>query len=87
MDCLRQGPVSLGALSSRMGLPEKRLQAHLEQLRDRPGFAMVPARCGDCGFEFQARRRTRKPGKCPNCRGTRIEAPLYVLDSASRDRS
>jgi predicted Zn-ribbon and HTH transcriptional regulator len=32
------------------------------------------ARCRDCGFRF-ARRALHPPGRCPACRGHRIEGP------------
>jgi predicted Zn-ribbon and HTH transcriptional regulator len=33
--------------------------------------AIVPARCRACGFTF-GDDKLSKPGKCPQCRGTRI---------------
>ncbi len=79
VDCLRSGPVSIGALSAEIGLSEKQLQDHLDDLHRQVKLVMVPARCAKCGFEFKTRRRTRKPGKCPRCRSTYIEEPLYSL--------
>jgi predicted Zn-ribbon and HTH transcriptional regulator len=37
-----------------------------------------PARCKSCGFTFDQDRLT-KPGKCPECRGTRIFEPLVSI--------
>lgn len=37
-----------------------------------------PARCKRCGFVFDAERLS-KPGKCPECRGTRIFEPLVSI--------
>ena len=37
-----------------------------------------PARCKTCGFTFDQDRLT-KPGKCPECRGTRIFEPLVSI--------
>lgn len=80
IDCMRAGPVSIGMLSAEIGLSEKVLQDHLESLRRQVRFALIPARCAKCGFEFRGRRRTRKPGKCPECRSTYITEPLYSLE-------
>ena len=79
IDQLRAGPVSIGALSREVGLSEKQIHGHLESLRSQVSLAMTPARCGKCGFEFRDRRRTGKPGKCPECRSTFIVEPLYSL--------
>jgi predicted Zn-ribbon and HTH transcriptional regulator len=39
---------------------------------------IVPARCRSCGFTF-GEEKLSKPGKCPDCRGTRIfEAQVRV---------
>jgi predicted Zn-ribbon and HTH transcriptional regulator len=37
-----------------------------------------PARCKQCGFTFDEDRLS-KPGKCPECRGTRIFEPLVSI--------
>lgn len=81
IDCLRDGPVSIGMLSAEIGLSEKQLQDHLDNLHRQVRLVITPARCAKCGFEFKSRRRTRKPGKCPKCRSTYIEEPLYSLTS------
>ena len=38
-----------------------------------------PARCKQCGFLFDAEKLS-KPGKCPQCRGTRIFEPLISIE-------
>lgn len=83
IECLRDGPVSIEMLSGEIGLSEKQLQDHLESLRKQVKLSIIPARCAKCGFEFRDRRRTRKPGKCPKCKSTYIEEPLYSLAADS----
>lgn len=39
---------------------------------------ITPARCKQCGFVFEAEKLS-KPGKCPECRGTRIFEPLVGI--------
>jgi len=39
---------------------------------------IIPARCKDCGFEFDVERVT-KPGRCPSCKGSRLFEPLIRL--------
>jgi len=84
IECLRDGPVSIGMLAGEIGMSEKELQDHLEGLHKQVKLAITPARCGKCGFEFTGRRRTRKPGKCPRCKSTYIEEPLYALAADRR---
>lgn len=38
-----------------------------------------PARCRQCGFTFDPEKLS-KPGKCPQCRGTRIYEPLVRIE-------
>lgn len=40
---------------------------------------VTPARCRHCGFIFD-RDKLTKPGKCPQCRSTWIEAPLIRIE-------
>lgn len=76
---LRCGPASAGELSAELGLSEKQVREELDSLRRQVDLVITPPRCGKCGFEFTGRRRTRKPGKCPKCRSTYIEEPLFSI--------
>jgi len=39
---------------------------------------VIPARCRSCGFTF-GEEKLSKPGKCPECRGTRLyEAQIFI---------
>lgn len=79
VEYLHGPPVSIGVLSAEIGMAEKQLHEQLESLQKQVKLEITPARCGKCGFEFKERRRTRKPGKCPKCRSTFIEAPLFSI--------
>jgi predicted Zn-ribbon and HTH transcriptional regulator len=41
---------------------------------------VIPARCRACGFTF-GDDRLSKPGKCPECRGTRLYEPQIFIES------
>lgn len=81
---LREGWATAKELSRAVGLPEKEVATHLEHLQ-RSGRArgepleMRPAACLDCGFTFRERTRLTRPGACPSCRGTHIDAPQFRL--------
>ena len=40
---------------------------------------ITPARCKQCGFVFDEERLS-KPGRCPECRGSRIFEPLVAIE-------
>lgn len=73
----RQLPV--GVLSKEIRKSEKEIYDHLEHLQRSGILVIIPAECGDCGYIFEHRARPRKPGKCPRCRGTHIEPPLFSV--------
>jgi transcriptional regulator len=76
--------MSLLELSQEAGLPERAIPDHLEHLRrslKHQGLrlAIEPPRCIDCGFGFRDRHRFTRPGRCPKCRSTHLEAPRVRL--------
>lgn len=56
---------------------------HLTKTLKRSAYRLKvhPATCRKCDFVFSGAKLT-KPGKCPRCRGTWIEAPLVEVVSA-----
>jgi len=60
---------------------EDDLRHLLKSLRhsDEYRAVVIPARCRHCGFRFH-HDRLSKPGKCPQCRHTWIEAPLIQIE-------
>jgi len=81
---LRHGPRSARELSSLVGATEKDVIHHLEHLERslrRSGERLVvePACCQGCGFVFRKRSKLTRPGSCPKCRGSRIDAPCFLL--------
>jgi predicted Zn-ribbon and HTH transcriptional regulator len=42
---------------------------------------MEPACCRACGFVFHKRERLRKPGRCPACHHSFIEAPVFRIQA------
>jgi predicted Zn-ribbon and HTH transcriptional regulator len=90
---LGEGPQTIRELSILIGAPQKELLdhlAHLERsLAHTPERLQVdPAYCLACRFEFEQRKRLAKPGRCPECKSTRIALPRFsiVARSASEGR-
>ena len=81
---LAEGKVSAKEISMAVGIREKDVFGHLEHIqqscrRGKEQLAIIPPVCKGCGFVFKKRTRLTKPGKCPICRGSTIEEPLYYL--------
>ena len=79
MRLLADRQLSANALSREIHLSEKEINSHLEELRRTGILILTPARCRGCGYVFAQRARTRKPGRCPSCRGSHIEPPLFSI--------
>ena len=63
---------------------ETDLRHFLKSLRHSEYEAVIsPAECRKCGFEFGT-DKLRKPGKCPECRGTWIGEAFISLRRKSK---
>jgi transcriptional regulator len=71
--------LSVTVLSKEIRLSERELYSHLEQIKRSGLLLIIPAACDDCGFVFADRNRVKKPGKCPKCKSTHIEPPLFSI--------
>ena len=76
---LSERKFSAAALSKQIRKPEKEIYDHLDQLNKSGILLVTPAECGECGYRFEHRERAKKPGKCPKCKSTHIEQPLFSL--------
>jgi predicted Zn-ribbon and HTH transcriptional regulator len=86
---LSESTLSAGELSVLAGIPEKDVHQHLQHIQKTIGttgdFLIVqPAECKKCGFLFQKRTRLKKPSKCPVCRSSFIEEPLFAIRSRKK---
>jgi len=69
-------PRSVSSLARELGLKRGDVEddlRHALRTAEAAGYQVeiLPARCRSCGFTFDTRKLS-KPGKCPQCRGTRI---------------
>lgn len=81
---LRAEPLTARELSARASVSEKDVVSHLPHvLRSAQArgerVTIEPARCVACGFAFDERSRTGKPGRCPRCRAERIAPARFHL--------
>ncbi|MEH6575692.1 MAG: ArsR family transcriptional regulator [Amphritea sp.] len=75
---LEGSELTIGELSKQIGKSESELYDHLEHLLGFKSLRIIPAECLKCGYVFGNREKTKKPGKCPKCRGTYIEEPRFT---------
>jgi predicted Zn-ribbon and HTH transcriptional regulator len=86
---LREEPLTARELSERLSIAEREVaphMAHLERSVRAGGERLVlePPRCLSCGFVFSERARPTKPGRCPECRATRVAPPRFSIASSGR---
>ena len=84
MALLREGEWDLRGLSQQLGIAEKEVLAHLPHVQHSlaaAGARLVvrPPYCRACGFVFKGRGRFTRPGRCPQCRRTRIAPPVFEV--------
>ena len=81
---LMQEPMTALDLSRAIGLAEKEVYRHLEHVEKTIAgqggrLKVTPCTCQACGFIFKERRRLTRPGRCPRCRESRIDHPVFRI--------
>jgi len=84
LSILGDRPRSASSIARELGLKRGDVEddlAHAIRSARAAGHRIVvlPAKCRTCGFEF-GDDRLSKPGKCPECRGTRIYEPQISIE-------
>ena len=75
---------SAAELAATMGIKEKEVCEHLVHISRSLSAAgrklnMRPGSCRQCGYVFTDRRRFTRPGRCPRCKSSYLEAPLFQI--------
>ena len=83
-ELLLQNDQDLRSLSQQLSLAEKEVLDHLHHLelsvrKRNQKLVILPSYCLKCGFSFTKRKRFSKPGRCPRCRSTYIEPPVFRI--------
>jgi len=84
IDLLSATAMSARDLSQALGIREKDVYAHLPHVaqsvrRNGSRLEIRPFTCLACGYRFTGRKRFTRPGRCPQCKASRIETPLYLI--------
>jgi len=84
IDLLEEDARDARELSQTLRVPEKELYNNLAHVAKsmnakKKKLEILPFSCLSCGYVFKDRRRFTRPGRCPKCRDTRVEYPLYRI--------
>ena len=84
LEVLSREPRSVSRLAAELGLPRGDVEDALRHMIRSARAAghrivVVPAKCRSCGFVFDEGKLT-KPGKCPECRNSRIFEPQISVE-------
>lgn len=84
LDLVSSGPRTASSLARELRIDRHDIEDDLRHMitsARAAGHTVIiePARCKTCGFVFDQQRLT-KPGKCPQCRGSRILESLIKVE-------
>jgi hypothetical protein len=82
---LLEGMRTVRELSQTLRIPEKEVITHLTHVKQTAlqrgyRFIMRPSECLNCGFTFEKRERTKRPGRCPKCKEEHLTNPAFGLE-------
>lgn len=71
-------------LSQAIGIREKEVYEHLSHVArsaatQRKKLIIQPFRCLACGYVFKDRKRYTRPGRCPCCKNSHVQEPMYRI--------
>jgi predicted Zn-ribbon and HTH transcriptional regulator len=86
IDLLRREAMTALDISQAVRISEKDVYRHLAHIQktvagQKRKLSFTPCTCLSCGFTFADRRRLTKPGRCPRCRESRIDHPVFIIQS------
>jgi len=81
---LQEASLTTLDISQEVRISEKEVQDHLAHvarsiLARGCKLTITPSVCLACGYTFGQRRRFTRPGRCPNCRASRITRPAFNI--------
>lgn len=81
---LAEQEMSAKELSQRLGVREKEVYDHLGHIARSVAARgkrlwVPPFECLSCGYVFRERERYTRPSRCPRCKGSHIQTPVYRL--------
>ncbi|MEW5913747.1 MAG: transcriptional regulator [Thermodesulfobacteriota bacterium] len=88
INLLEQAKHSARDLADILLLTQSEVESHLAHVQRslKKRLQVSPAQCRDCGYVFRGRARLDTPGRCPRCRGQRVEGPWFRVSPSERGR-
>jgi hypothetical protein len=85
IDLLSREAMTALEISQAVRVSEKDVYRHLAHIQktvagQKRKLSFTPCTCLACGFTFTDRRRLTKPGRCPRCRESRIDHPVFSIE-------
>ena len=84
IDLLSLHAMDAHELSREAGIREKEVVDHLAHIarslasKDKR-LIIQPSRCLRCGYIFADRRRLTRPGRCPLCKSSHLQNPVFSI--------
>jgi predicted Zn-ribbon and HTH transcriptional regulator len=71
-------------LSRELGIQEKEVYEHLNHIARSLAakgriITIRPSECLKCGFVFKDRKRFTRPGRCPHCKSSHLQNPIFSI--------
>ncbi len=83
-ELLTNGEMDARELSREAGIKEKEAIEHLSHIArtlavQGKKLAIRPAECLLCGYVFEKRQRFTRPGRCPRCKKSHLQSPVFYI--------
>jgi hypothetical protein len=81
---LNEGERTAREISQAIGIKEREVYEHLPHIAlsataQGRKLVVLPFGCMSCGYMFEQRRRFTRPSRCPRCKRTHLETPIFRL--------
>jgi len=81
---LSEREMSAREISQTIGIREKEVYEHLPHIAlsamaQKRKLVVLPFGCMSCGYVFEQRKRFTRPSRCPRCKKTHLETPVYRI--------
>jgi predicted Zn-ribbon and HTH transcriptional regulator len=81
---LNEKEMTAREISQTIGIREREVYDHLPHIAlsamaQKRKLVVLPFGCMSCGYVFEARKRFTRPSRCPRCKNTHLETPVYRL--------
>ncbi len=85
IELIEANPMTTKEISQAVGIAEKEVISHLEHINHSiktsgKKLRVQPAVCLSCGFKFTKRSKLSAPSRCPECKSTHIQDPIFSIE-------